>query len=479
MAAAVAVADTRQLNAVVDGHRSMGSYLRAELNYSRWEANRWLGLAKMVNAHAAVGEAWMAGHIGVPQAMTFARTHANRRVRDRLPEFVPVLVEHAERLPHPDFAACADEFVRRADLDGAHDERDHAITHRRASVVEVGGALHVDMFGGDGLVTAEMIAIHRRFTEYEFHNDVEMRRDDDGSGESGDLPRTAGQRSYDAIVEIFRRAARSDVPGRAVEPVVNIVIDAHTFARMQAASGLAPAGGDGWYVDPFTGLSEPAGLIDDMLGDPATLEHRRCETTTGVALHPHDVLRAALAGHVRRVVVDSADVVIDLGRKSRLYTGSAREAAKLLVRHCQRPGCELPTEFCDVDHNDEWVDDAGATDQRNAAILCRTHNKDKYRHRWRRRRAGDGRVYTVRADGTIMLPVGARGPDLLDELEVLREAATDTDTDSDDPWDDPDEWGRSARLARQRLAVLARWQPDSTDDTSSITCRPVRTPERG
>jgi hypothetical protein len=52
------------------------------------------------------------------------------------------------------------------------------------------------------------------------------------------------------------------------------------------------------------------------------------------------VLAAALTGHVRRVVFDVAGVVIDLGRRSRLFTGSSRDAVMLGDRWCLWPGCD-------------------------------------------------------------------------------------------------------------------------------------------
>jgi Domain of unknown function (DUF222) len=340
-AAAVAVADVRQLNAVVDGHRSMGSYLRAELNYSTGEASRWLQVATMVNAHPTVGDAWINGHIGSAQVVTFARTHTNRRVRDRLGEFVPTLLDHAEQLPHSDFSACVDKFVTLADTDGAHDDRDHAVV------------------------------------------------------------------------------------GHAAGTILNIITDAHTFAHTQRDAGLAPSTTlDGEPVDPFTGLPDPYGLIGDLLGAPGDLADRRCETSTGIQLHPHDVLRAALAGHVRRVVIDTDGVIVNMGRLSRLYTGSARTAAKLLIRRCQRPGCELPADFSQVDHNNEW-NEHGHTDQANAGVMCGADNRQKHRQRWKRKRATNGNTYTIRADGTIMLPVGARTPKFLSNEEDLQPIGSD------------------------------------------------------
>jgi hypothetical protein len=121
------------------------------------------------------------------------------------------------------------------------------------------------------------------------------------------------------------------------------------------------------------------------------------------------VLRAALAGHIRRAVLGADSVPVNLGRASRVFTGAAREAAKLLAIQCDHPGCGLPAEWCQVDHSTEWHDD-GRTDQDNAGVECGGHNRFKHRKRWRTKRDVDGRRHTIRADGTILLPVGARPP---------------------------------------------------------------------
>ncbi|WP_243839128.1 HNH endonuclease signature motif containing protein [Ilumatobacter fluminis] len=128
------------------------------------------------------------------------------------------------------------------------------------------------------------------------------------------------------------------------------------------------------------------------------------------------MLQASLTGLVRRVVVDSAGVVIDRGRAARLFEGEARAAARLLYRECSHPGCSVKVQACDVDHVIEWWA-GGRTNQNNADIRCNTHNRDKHRERWSSRRDEHGRQFTIRPDGSIMLPVGARPPDLTqDEL---------------------------------------------------------------
>jgi hypothetical protein len=115
------------------------------------------------------------------------------------------------------------------------------------------------------------------------------------------------------------------------------------------------------------------------------------------------------------------------------------------VRRCDHAGCDLPEDFCQVDHVTEWVDD-GTTDQINAGVDCGHHNRHKHRRKFTRRRCIHGRSYTIRPDGSIILPVGARPPTFPD----------DGDGDSDDTHDDVIEAARHVRLARARLRALRR-----------------------
>ena len=395
-----------------DGHRTLNGFLRAELNCSSSEAATMRSLGRTVNQLDGVGDAWMAGRIGRAQVKEIARARSNRRIVDRLGPFVAILVEQAEILDAADFAALVSEIIRRLDEDGAHDERDEAIEHRNAHVSAVGDGLVLNASGGDPLGAAELVKIFDAFVEIEYQTDVAARRAKHGDdAEFYDLARTDRQRRFDALQAIFRAAAASDGSTVAAQLVLNIVVDDSTFAQVTNEAGLATdVDLAGEPVDPFTGLARPDSLVDELLDDPASLLDRRCETDDGTPVHAHDVLRAALSGHVRRVVVDSKGVVVDMGRKQRLYSGSPREAAKLLFRRCEHPGCRLPVKFCDVDHADEWDRDDGATDQANSGIRCGPHNRAKTTHKWRTKRSTSGKGYTIREDGTIMLPIGARQP---------------------------------------------------------------------
>ena len=60
LSAAIALADRRNVCAA-DGHRSMAPFLRATLNWSTAEANRFLGPSRASDGVAGFGEAWYSG----------------------------------------------------------------------------------------------------------------------------------------------------------------------------------------------------------------------------------------------------------------------------------------------------------------------------------------------------------------------------------------------------------------------------------
>ena len=106
---------------------------------------------------------------------------------------------------------------------------------------------------------------------------------------------------------------------------------------------------------------------------------------------------------MRRIVIDGAGRVVDVGRRRRLFTRAAREAALLQAvldgtdGRCLWPGCGRRRR-CQIDHVEEWRND-GATDLLNAALLCGRHNRFKS-NGYCIVRDDDGRWHMYRPDGT-------------------------------------------------------------------------------
>ncbi len=110
--------------------------------------------------------------------------------------------------------------------------------------------------------------------------------------------------------------------------------------------------------------------------NPADYRKVVCRTHTGRRLHPDDAVNTALIAHIRRVVYDTTGTVIDLGRRSRLFRGSARDAVMVLLTNCVWIGCDQPIHWCDADHSLGWKAH-GATVPRNGSALCPRHNQLK------------------------------------------------------------------------------------------------------
>jgi hypothetical protein len=390
MARIVSAGERRELH-VADGHRSMKQWIIAQTNCPSGDAARLRRLAKVIDVVPELGDALGDGHIGGWQAHEFARAASNPRVGDQIGPVARVLLQHAEHLGFDDFRVVVRRWETLADLDGAERNDEASHDRRTASVLDVDGSVRVRASGGTGMVTAELMGIFQQFVDAEFAKDVAARTAEFGpDAPASKLPRTDAQRRFDAMVQLFRAAVTAPSDGIAPRPVVNVLVGFVTLQRILARRHM--------------GLEPDALRPDDLMTE-------RMESSTGVALAPDDVIAACLSGVVRRVVIDSASVVVDAGRKRRLFTGAARELALMLWQRCGHLGCTVPADQCQVDHMDEWDADNGSTDQDNARPRCNTHNPFKSKRRLRSVRDPSGYIVDYRADGTPMLPVGRRPPD--------------------------------------------------------------------
>lgn len=338
-----------------DGHASVSGWVKATCNYSGGETTAVVQLARLLHAVPEARAAAHSGSVGVGQLRVLARVFANQRCAAQLPESAELLLGHAATLSYNEFSIVARRWESLADADGAHDAHERAHAGRDAQVSIVGEQVYVDARGGIA-AGVELEEIFAQFCSAEFHADWDNGVERWGEAMvPGLLERSDRQRRFDALVAIFTAAAASGKVGE-FDPLVNVIVDQATFEHHLAK--LAGAN-----VEPL---------------DPATVDQRRCETSSGHMLDPADMVAAALCGHVRRVVLDAAGVVIDLGRRSRLFTGGARDAVLLGDRWCMWPGCDLRSGRCQTDHTKPWAS-GGPTSSRNGGPACSRHNRFKQR----------------------------------------------------------------------------------------------------
>ncbi|MEM1335376.1 MAG: DUF222 domain-containing protein, partial [Actinomycetota bacterium] len=309
-------------------------------------------------------QAFADGLVAIAQVEAMARTAANPRIADvELDGVLDDLLADAQRDGHDEFVRKVRAWERLIDHDGTR--ADHAALRGRRRV-----SLRPRENGGwrltgtlDDLAGAEVAEVLAYFADAEWRTDQLLDRDDPRR-------RTSDQQHADALVAMANTAAVADPAIRRANPTVNVLIDE---------------------------TSLDAALHGDRV-HPSAYRDVTVRTQRGQALHPDDVINAALVGHVRRVVYDSRGVVTDLGRRSRLFTGAARDAVMLTATSCVWAGCDRPVAWCDADHSQSWAAH-GATVPRNGAPLCRAHNLHK-EHGYRVHRDNTGTWHTHRPDGT-------------------------------------------------------------------------------
>lgn len=371
-----------------DGHRSIMAWCRGHLRWSSARAARTVRTGEALGEMPQVCGQARDGRIPVDHLDDLGRVVANDRVRDHLGDADPLFASLMPRLFHWQWKASLQRWLQLADADGV--QRSHQVAHeaRRAGVRFVGEQAVFEAEGGtlEGVFLREVL---ERFIEAEWLADCDEAKERLGTDRviAADLCRTHRQRSFDALVAVFRAAAGAPVAPSSPDPLINVVIDDDTADRlMRLIAGE-----------------------DTRPKMPAVFQQHRCETIDGVPLSDAAAIELMLIGRLRRVLVAPDGVVLDMGRSRRLFSGAAREAAMLADPRCFWPGCERTTGHCETDHLLEWAK-GGSTSPRNAGRACRHHNVFRTAHGYTARREHDGRWAVRRPDGScvgdVEVPVG-------------------------------------------------------------------------
>ncbi len=371
LAAVIGEVDQRGLHRG-DGHNNVNGWCRALGRWSDTECRDRIRTAALIRSCDRFRDAVMGGEIGVAQSHELGRAFANPRCGSQLVDVAGVMVDNATKLSHHEFRITVRRWEMLADLDGAHKTAEAAHEGRKAGIAEVGEEIHLHARGGlaQGAVMTE---IFERFCDAEFTADWDATLARFGDAACYSLmPRSDAQRRFDAMYAIFERAAATSPDATAAVPLVNLMLDVPTLKA---------------YLDGAGDMAAP--------DDP---RQRRCETVSGIPVPPADIVAAMIWGQVRRVVVDSAGVVINMGRRRRLFSGNARQAVLLQSSRCVVAGCAAPIRRCQADHLTEWGR-LGHTDGPNGAPVCGRHNRLKNTG-YRVHRDDDGFWHTYRPDGT-------------------------------------------------------------------------------
>ena len=358
-----------------DKHRTPKTWGKAACNWSNAEAARFVRVGSMLATFDTAAEMAARGDMGVAQMHALAGLVANPRVKEHLADGEELLVGQSAELDFEDYVSLLANWERVADEDGAHHDTERTHRNRKASGTIVGDQFFIDAVCGlaQGLQMKEIL---EAFAKSEWMADWEAGRAVHGDAMAAHLmDRTDPQRRMDALLAIFLKAAGSETSGTGSGFTINLMVGLTAFEHhLNKAMGANPA--PLHPNDPFS----------------------RCETADGTPVDPFDMLAATTIGHVRRVVLDSAGVVLNMGRKQRLFTGSLRDAVIMQSRRCTCAGCSVPAAHCEADHVLPWAN-AGPTNTDNGGPACGHHNRCKATG-YRTWRDTKGRWHHYRPDGT-------------------------------------------------------------------------------
>lgn len=316
------------------GHPSITSYLTHVGRMSAGSARRYAGRVKAKKTAPHAYKTWADGRITADQAGHLFRMAES--VPDEFSDAEERLVEIVEPLSVRS-SARALEYWRQA-VDGPGElDLEVQLTRRGLYLSRTtGGMRRIDgwltQLAGEALEA--VLADHM-------------------PAPSEDDTRTARQRRHDALEEManayLARDSRGEVGGE--RPHIQLLVD---------LNALRGVGG---------GAHETADRGDVV--DVETIRLVSCDSS------------------ISRIVVGPQSEVIDVGRKTRVWSAAQRRAIVARDRHCTWHGCDRPAKWADIHHIVHWAD-GGETSLVNGRLLCRfhhtlTHAEDRMR---RRRRSG-------------------------------------------------------------------------------------------
>ncbi|MEZ5246344.1 MAG: DUF222 domain-containing protein [Acidimicrobiales bacterium] len=360
---------------VADAHFSAKTMMRLHAHLSGPEATQRDRVMKCLRDLPAVAECYADGLVGTDQVRRIAAVWANPRVREYVAVCEDEFLLAARQMEFVEFDAFCVEWVNRVDQDGAQDKANRRWRRRSIDTVQDFNGfwdLRGRMMSVDGAQLDETLD---RLVDALRLADIETAQTEHGDNWRQHLPRTTAQLRYDAFMQLVRRGAAVGPDSQPLGTCTDLVIDDTTYEHHAARL----AGADAPPID-------------------ATDRNRFSRTIDGRYVNPAEIVAHSLVDHVRRVVVNTAGVVIDLGRRSRLFTGNARDAALLTEASCYWTGCWIPASKCHIDHLTPWRRH-GRTSPANGAPGCGKHNRTKEHgfHTWR---TESGEWKLTRPDGT-------------------------------------------------------------------------------
>ncbi|MEZ5142893.1 MAG: DUF222 domain-containing protein [Acidimicrobiales bacterium] len=374
----------------VEGSTSTAAWLLAETPVTAGAAKRTVATGRLLGRFAATRAAVADGSLTTAHAEVLAGAVLTKG-RDRLyARDEAVLVAAAHELPVELFGRAVRRWVHLAD-----DELDLG---EPAAAFERRGLSFASLPSGNLRIAGELDAsaaavVQAAFATHDHPDPVD---------DAGCPPRTVAQRRADFVGDLAAFALRHrNATGHAPVATVDVVVDvdhlarhggchtvdhAHAPAHAQRPDPASGQGGDG--ADGGRLGARPAATARGV-GAWSLDPTRWADATASGPVPVHLVDQVLCDCWVGRVALRGRSEVLDMGRRSRVWSDAQRRAIVARDRHCTHRGCTRGPAWCDIHHVVDWDDDS-PTDVANGTLRCRWHHTWHHLHHPRRRARSPG-----------------------------------------------------------------------------------------
>ena len=226
--------------------------------------------------------------------------------------------------------------------------------------------------------------------------------------------RSYGQRLADALVQLCGAYSRGEVKGgRSNLPTVLVVIDVNDLNRNMNGNTHGTSNGAG-----YTSRGDGPGY-----------------TSRGDVISAEAVRRMCWNADIARILMNGS-VPLDLGRSQRLASNDQWRALVVRDGGCRMVDCQIPAEWCQVDHIREWDAEHGTTDIDLLVLWCVFHHG--FRHRKDVTLIGDANDLSIRLPDGMIVPLPPRGPTHHDTTKPKPKRSQNGTPEPGRPPDQPD-----------------------------------------
>ena len=341
------------------GAASVADWVAIETRQTRISARSDLKLATALEGFGVLAQALDEGHANVAQARAIVTA------LDRLPgsgEFAVSLEQREQAERHL------------VELAQHHDAKALAVLGRR--LFEVVAPDLAEAYEGKVLADEEALASRRVM--------FAMREDAAGTCHGTfRIPVLHGQWLNKMVMALASPVRHT--PSDIDESLPTEVRHGHAFCQLieaVPATSLPKAGGCGATVVVTM-------TLEQLLADLETAGV--CTLDTGGRISAAEARRLACRSGIVPAVLGGRSQVLDLGRRSRVYSEYQRIAMGLTQGGCTAEHCDRPPAMCHAHHDRPWSQ-GGRTDLGTGRLLCGHHHRRIHDPRYRATRQPDGRV---------------------------------------------------------------------------------------